>query len=237
MRNILITRDYNRCSKLGQLLESQGFNCFYQPLFKVEKKSHSVISNNQNHIAIITSLNACQTLLDINFDLKNTIFAIGNQTAQELQRLGFKNIIISPQNSASSLKETIIKANLDKTQNILYLHGPRITLDFGQELSKLGFKVQNILAYDLKELNNFNSDILQFCNNKKLDFILIFSQNSAKIFKKLAIKHNMLEYFIDLKILCFSTKILKEVENLGFKNCASFSQLPILQKFYDQNFK
>jgi uroporphyrinogen-III synthase len=143
------------------------------------------------------------------------------------------SLAFAPKNSAESLLDLIIKSEENKSAPMLYFHGSIVSLDFKRELEKLGFKVENILAYETQELANFSDELLQFVKNNSFDQVLLFSQNSVRIFFKLAAKHNLLEYFKDAQLLCLSEKILHDVRNYGFINSATFDQFPILNNFYD----
>jgi len=233
MKNVLITRTENQAKKLGKTLGSQGFTTFIEPLFTVEKIKINKKPESQIAAIIITSSNAISAISDFNLPKNIKIFAVGKQTAQKLEEVGFQNITFPKENSAVALLELITKTHHDKTGLNLYLHGSVITLDFEKELQKLGFNSQKILAYKTHEIVNFSTDLLNFSKQKTFDQVLFFSSNSVKIFFNLAKKHNLLEYFASAQLLCLSEKILTEVKKINAKNCATFDQFPTLKKFYD----
>ncbi len=211
---------------MAEILENKGFRTFIEPIFSVEKiaaKNEEIYE--QISALIITSANACEAIIDFGFSLEIKIFALGEKTAKKLLEFGFKNIVFSPENSAISLLNLIIETKKDKSGLILYFHGSLISLDFQTELEKFGIKVKKILAYKIIEKENFSADFLQFTQKNLLDHVLLFSQNSAKIFFKLAARHNLLEYFKHPQIACLSEKILRDVQNLGFSNSVKFNQL------------
>lgn len=231
MSNVLLTRSHNNSCELAEMFECEGFAVSVEPLFIVEEIGDVKINKNIS-AAIISSANACKALINSELPRDIKIFSVGKKTAEKLSAAGFFNISVSLENSAKSLKDLIIEKG-DEALEIAYFHGSIITLDFAKELQKSGFKVQKILAYTTKEIANFSPEFLKKCRDEKFDRVLIFSENSARIFFKLAAQHNMLEYFSDSQILCLSKKILDEAQRLGFKKCATFSELPILAKFYE----
>jgi uroporphyrinogen-III synthase len=234
MKSVLITRPKNQSQEISQFLEKQGFSAFIEPLFLIEKiDSRIKFSDEKVSAVIITSSNACEALIDYDLSKEVKVFAVGKKTAQKLQEKGFKNIHISHENSADDLKNLIIETHNNKLGLILYFHGSITSLDFEKELQDFGFKVKKILAYKTHEVENFSPEFLRFSLNKPFDHVLIFSQNSAKIFEKLARKHNLLEYFKGSQLVCLSEKILFDVKNFGFQNSITFKQFPILNKFYD----
>lgn len=231
MSNVLLTRSSKNSRELIKALEREGFKVFSEPLFTVEEFSNLEVGKNIS-VAIITSQNACKALINSELSRDIKIFSVGKKTAEKLTAAGFGNIYVSLENSAESLKNLIVE-KVDRASEIAYFHGSIITLDFAKELQESGFKVQKILAYKTEEVADFSPEILKKCSNEKFGRVLIFSKNSARIFFKLVVRHNMLEYFSDSQILCLSKKILDESKRLGFKKCATFSDFPILAKFYD----
>lgn len=224
MKNVLITRQKERAHDLQKMLEDNGFVTFVEPLFtierlKIEKKVFA-------KAAIITSSNACSAIANSGLSSDIKIFTVGEKTAKSLQQSGFKNVIISPRNSAESLCDKLA----GETGNILYFHGSIISFDFAKKFSN----VKNILAYRTRAVENFSPELIRFAQKNIFDQVLIFSQNSAEIFFALVSKYNLLEYFSDSQILCLSNKILHKCKSLGFKNVADFKAIPILKNFYDR---
>jgi uroporphyrinogen-III synthase len=233
MKNILVTRAKDRAKEMLKVIEQEGFTALCEPLFSVKKIFSDQKIPREISAIIISSLNACDAAIDFGLPKNVKIFVVGKKSAQKLIEFGFTNIEFAPKNSAESLLNLIIKSESNKSSSILYFHGSIVSLDFKKELEKLGFKVENILAYKTQELTNFSDELLQFVKNNSFAQVLLFSQNSAKIFFKLAAKHNLLEYFKDAQLLCLSEKILHDVRNYGFTNSATFDQFPILNNFYD----
>jgi uroporphyrinogen-III synthase len=141
------------------------------------------------------------------------------KTAKKLMINGFENIIFPPEKSAASLRDLIIKTHKDKSAPIFYFHGSNLTLDFKKELEKFGFKVEKILAYQIEEITEFSADFLAITKKISFDQVMIFSQNSGRIFFELVKKYNMLEYFKSSQILCLSDQIRLKMKNFGFSNC------------------
>ncbi len=227
-RNILITRPNEQGQELSAFLKAQGFSPFIEPLFVVEKVTIPKIEKAFS-AAIITSSNACQALDLIGFDRATKIFTIGKKTAEELRNFGFKNIILSPENSAESLAK-IIEQEVGK---ILYLRGSTISFDFAERFKN----ISEIIAYKTQARESFSTEFLEFSKKNSCDQVLIFSRNSAEIFFNLAIKHNLLEYFSGSQIFCLSEKIQKRTAELAkefnFKKIANFSENKLLKNFYE----
>lgn len=236
MKNILITKSKEPSKDLTNLLSREGFNPIFEPLLNVEKLdvTKQIVNLETDKISalIITSANSASAIINSNLPKNIKIFAVGEKSADELLQCGFKSIVFARQKSASSLKDVIIEKFSDKSGSIIYFHGEKVTLDFKEELEKFGFKVKNILSYKAREVEKFSDELLKFALRDSFQYVLVFSQNSAKNFIRLAKNHNLLEYFKASRILCLSEKILLELQDSGFKNSTTFNELPILSDFY-----
>jgi uroporphyrinogen-III synthase len=224
MKIILITRPKNQAQELVKFFEKQKIKTFVEPLFEVEELAIDKIAGDFSAV-IITSINACHALEKSGISKALKIFTIGKKTAQKLQEIGFTNIIYSPENSVNSLLDLI----KNYQGQILYLRGEKISLD----LAKTFKNISEVIVYKTHENKDFSAELLEFCRTNSFAEILLFSQNSAEIFFKLAKKHNLLEYFQGSQIVCLSEKILNSVSKFGFKNVKTFSANPILKNFYE----
>lgn len=226
MSTCLIIRAQEEAQKTAKMLETRGFKAIIEPIFSVKKLAVDVTDKNPQAL-IITSSNACEAVINSGFTKDVKIFAVGQQSAQQLAAKGYSNITYSPENSAASLNN-IISASLDPLAGrILYFCGDTITLDFQLELEPLSFRVAKILAYKIKWHENFSPEFLTKIGKEPLNFILFYSQNSLKNFHRLAKNNNLLEYFGDSTLLCLSDKIAVTAKELGFKKIGDFK---ILQK-------
>lgn len=231
-KRILITRAKTQTADLIAHLENAGFTIICEPIFDVEKLPPKIIDE-KIAAAIITSANACESLLASKISFETRIFAVGKQTAQKLINAGYKNVVFPQEYNAKSLKNLILTQAAKNEGKILYFHGEEITLDFKEELENQGFMVDRILAYKINWHENFSPKFLTEIKNQKIDFVLFFSKNNAKNFYKLAKNNNLLEYFSNSQLLSISAEVTKTLENLGFKNCGDFSEIDSLKKFYE----
>ncbi|NBV06836.1 MAG: uroporphyrinogen-III synthase [Proteobacteria bacterium] len=246
-QSILITRPKDQAQKIVQHLEKSGFEVFIEPTFLVEKidpknsLSLKKLSQEKIQAIILTSGNAAEVAFAateiFNFDKNIKIFAVGQKTAEIFVSNGFANIKISQRNSAEDLKKLILSdqelSDKKSCELLLYFCGEFITLDFKIELEKQGFRVEKITSYKIIEEKSFSENFLKHTKKSSFDFVLLYSKNSARHFCDLCKKHNLLEYFQASKILCLSDKILSYLHNFGFKNSATFDEIPTLKKFYE----
>ena len=217
MATYLILRAKNDALRVAESLQNQGQKVIIEPMFFVTKLAVN-IGNLNPQALIITSANACDAIIHSNFAHNIKIFAIGPQSAKRLIAEGYKNILYAPKKSAKSLKNLIAQRASPQNGALLYFRGDCITLDFKLELEPKGFEIHQFFAYKINWQEKFSTQFLQQAYKEKIDFVLLYSQNSVKKFYELAKNNNMLEYFSNSKLLCLSSKIAATAKKLGFKN-------------------
>lgn len=246
-KTILITRPKRQAQAIANSLQDGGFEVFVESIFEVNKinslspQLSKILSEKQVQALILTSANAAEVAfalmenLEINKKIK--IFAVGKKTAEKFLAAGYENVIFSKVGGAKNLLQLILanrELKLKKKQEILlYFCGDFVTMDFQQELQEYGYIVEKIPSYKIIENEKFSEDFLAKVKKSNFDFVLLYSQNSAKTFFKLAKKHNLLEYFQSSRILCLSEKILSVVRDFKFQNSATFDEISILKNFYE----
>lgn len=231
MEKILITRHQNKAKELREYLENNKNFVICEPLFEVQKITTKKINQNFGAI-LITSANVVESFADNGFEKNIKIFCIGKKTSNEIKKYGFTNIEYPTSENAISLKKLIIENYQNKNLPILYFHGEITTLDFLKELKSYNIVVENFLCYKTLP-KDFSQEFLQNCQNNNFNYILIFSQNSAKIFANLATKHNLVNFFNNSKILGFSNKICDILIKSNFTKVAKFDELEILKSYYN----
>lgn len=236
MKKILITRSKIKSKKISTIFKNMDYEIFFESLFSVQKKFLQLdfLKNKSTAIKniIISSSNSIYILKKLNIDKSAAIYTVGSSTAQKILNLGYINVFFPIKSSGLDLFKLIIQKN-NSNEEFYYFHGEKISFDFKKLLSKKGFIVNNYKVYQITELKNFSKDLLSYIKFIKLDEVLIFSTNSFKIFLNIINKHNLVEYFNNVNIICMSSGIAKIVKNCGFKNISTFKNHDILKQIYD----
>jgi len=235
-QNFLITRPIENSNDLVSFLKTNGHKVFVEPLFTIKNIFTEKLS--QPFAVIITSANACDNFLSMNYSKSLKIYSIGKNSSEKLANAGYFNIFFAKEMSAKNLLDLIIidTKNIDfdfSNNEILYFCGDNLSLDIAKELINNGIKSKKIISYNTIYHNEFSTELLQKTKNISFDLIFIYSINSAKNFAKLSKHHNLVEYFAQSKIIGFSEKIIIELEKNNFNNCCHFESIPILKKFYN----
>ncbi len=224
MPTVLILRAHKDGLQTAKELHSKGFKTIIEPIFNITLLQPEV-QNLEPQAIVLTSAKACPAIINAQISKQTDIFAISHQTASELIASGYSNIFYPQKSSALNLQKLLLQKLKPSGGEILYFCSNDITIDFEQNLQRLGFNANKILAYKINWHKDFSSLFLQKINEQQINSVLIYSQNSVKNFYKLAKKNNLLEYFANSKILCLSNKIAIEAKKLGFKNIGNFSEI------------
>lgn len=236
MKKILITRSKIKSKKVLTIFNNMGYETFAEPLFLVQKKflQQEFLITDFNLIKniIISSSNSVYILKKLNIDKSAIIYTVGAVTAKKILKLGYKNVYYPSKTSALDLCKLILKTHNFKDE-FYYFHGEKISFDIAKYLTKKGFSVNDYIVYKIIEINKFSKDLLNYIKLTKLDEVLIFSTNSFKIFLNIINKHNLVEYFNCVNIICMSSKIAKIAKNSGFINVSTFKNHNILKQIYD----
>jgi uroporphyrinogen-III synthase len=239
-KTILITGILSSAEALSRHLSENQFSVILEPIFFVKKIfQEKKIADKNIQAVVLTSINATSSAIDFlqknKISKKVKIFITGKSTAKSMLLAGYKNLFYpkNTENPALQLKKIILKNTKQSDGKIIYFCGNFITLDFKQELDSLGFETEKFISYKIKFNENFSDEFLKKTSKTKIDYILFFSSKSVEKFFYIARSHNLLEYFANSKLLCFSKKILEQAKKINSKNAHRFNKIKILQQFYE----
>ena len=238
LKNILIMRSYQRSKLFSQYLIKEGYHIYHEPLFDVEQINYKIKDKNIISSLIITSFNSCNTILLNKFAKNIKIYAIGNQSCEILKKNGYHNIEVASDRSVLSLIKKIKQDKNSKNYKLCYLRGQNISYDLTKDLIMSGYDIFEVICYKTNEFRSFSKEFLTNIKNINFLYILLYSQNSAKIFYNLAKRHNLVEKFKESKIICFSSQIADMVKNIDnnmwFNNTEIYKNINIIRNYYDK---
>lgn len=214
MTKILITRPLKSSLQTAKILDKKNISYSIFPLFSIKKSQDLKPIKGKAQAVLITSNEAIFALLKLGIKKDVLILTVGEETLKKVQKLGYKNAIAAA-NSATSLLQ-LAQKQLNKKEQIFYLSGQNITLDLAKELESKGFAAKRIIVYKTIEIQNFSTRIINEIKEGEISEVLIYSQNSLKIFHKLIQKHDLSKFSNRLKISCLSSKIAASAKKLKF---------------------
>ncbi len=101
--------------------------------------------------------------------------------------------------TAKNVEDLIKHFPPDLYEQTIYLSSNEITQD-------LPSKIARHIIYNVEYLNELPVSIIKEFNNN-IDFILLYSQNSARTLVKLLLQNNLLEYLQDSLVVAISLKV------------------------------
>ena len=190
MKSVLLTRNIEENNETIKEISKYNLDLRYIhcPLIKYKTLDFNIdILDNYSNI-IITSKYAANILAGHN--LKQDVWVVGSKS----KRLLGKKVIYT----AKNVEDLIKHFPPDLYEQTIYLSSNEITKD-------LSNKIARHIIYNVEYLNELPLIIKEFKSN--IDFILLYSQNSAKTFVRLLLQNNLLEYLQDSLVVAISLKV------------------------------
>ncbi|AFC71131.1 uroporphyrinogen-III synthase [Rickettsia australis] len=191
MKSVLLTRNIEENNEtIKEISKSNLDLCYIHcPLIKYEALDFNIyILDNYSNI-IITSKYSANIL--VGYNLKQDIWVVGSKS----KRLLGKKVIYT----AKNVEDLIKHFPPDLYEQTIYLSSNEITKD-------LPNKIARHIIYNVEYLNELPISIIKELE-KNIDFILLYSQNSAKTFIRLLLQNNLLEYLQDSLVVAISLKV------------------------------
>lgn len=215
MKNIIITRERSGFEEVKDVFLQAGFNPICFPLIRfepVEIKNPNIIE--EYEYLIFTSKNAVKYFFHQIPKINKKIIAVGEKTAEYLQKLGYKDIIIPKTYSAEGVKEYIeenIKEFADKKIALIRaLEGMDTLLNSNFKIDVIAvYKTQLNIPENVYEIKLLIEDgkiyaIVFSSPSTFKGFLNIFKEKSASLLKK-------------MKVVAIGKTTKNFIENQGFK--------------------
>ena len=219
---ILITRPNDSAKKLQLKFREVGVKVFIESLTTIHISDKNI--KLQDCIHLISSQYAVNYLKNFasKENLEKTEFiVIGQATSKKLLRIGAKKIIKIFEES-NELLNYLTKNKMRK--KIVYLCGSNRNKLLLRNLKTLtsDFTVRQV--YEVVSLKTLSNSLIDSLKKKKIQIVLLFSLNNAKLFLKLCRMNSNINYK-DLRYICISKQISKFMIQNSCKN-ATYSAKP-----------
>ena len=160
------------------------------------------------------------------------VFVVGERSAEILRRnsnIKVLKIFFCVDELIAYLLPIIDVAKNIQTKKFIYLCGDIISKDISKNINR-------VIIYKTSYNHCFSDDLLKKIQEKRIRSILIYSQNTAKAFVDICLKHDVLQYVQEVSIITLSKKI-KNVMKKYFCNithCLSPSEKLMIEMLYDK---
>ncbi len=226
MMRVLITRTKEENEQLRIKFKKLNLDLVELNLIKYNRREFDFQKIRKYEYLVISSKYTARILLEKarDFILKDRVkfFVIGNSSAEILSESGYlvEKIFFNAQELFCYVHKIL------DSKYVLYLSGNYFTL-------KPNKNIEHMVLYDVEYTNTISSYLLKHITKKEIDFVLLFSENSAKTFISLSSKYYVEEFFQNSVFLVISNRILSYVKNY-FPNVIVVNPKD-LTSFFEQN--
>lgn len=234
-KTILVTRAQRVGDELVNLLENYGAKVFYSPTIEiVDPEDYSPLDKALSNLSkynwvIFTSRNAVEKVVarmeKLNIKLsdlsKLKILVVGLATAKTLEKAQIPVSLIPTNFNAEGALESLQKyyQNTDLLAKCNFLF-PRSEIGrdvLPIELTKLGAKVDLVIAYKTSIPTNAKANLLNIFNRKKIDLITFTSPSTVNNLAELIAPENLSDLLKETVIACIGPVTAKAVKDFGLK--------------------
>lgn len=204
MKSVLLTRSWEANLETTQEIDNYVLNFHYIncPIIKYKTLDFDInIWGGYSNI-IITSKYAAAIIAE--YELNHNIWVVGDKSKQLLENKSLKIAY-----TAKNVDDLIQHFPSDLYKQTIYLSSNEITKD-------LPDKIKRYIIYNVEYLNELPLSVVKELKNS-VDFVLLYSQNSAKTLLKLLNEYNLLEYLQNSLVIAISLKVANIVTPF-FKN-------------------
>ncbi|MCZ6902395.1 MAG: uroporphyrinogen-III synthase [Rickettsia endosymbiont of Ixodes persulcatus] len=194
MKSVLLTRSLEENRKIIKEMSKYNLDLHYIhcPLIKYKTLDFNInILDNYSNI-IITSKYAAIIIAE--YYINQNIWVVGNTSKKLLENKGLKVAY-----TAKNVEDLIEHFPPNLYEQTIYLSSNDITKD-------LPNKIARHIMYNVEYLNELPVSIIKEFE-KNIEFILFYSQNSAKTLVKLLLQSNLLQYLQDSLVVAISLKV------------------------------
>lgn len=214
---VLVTRPEPDGLKLKGLLEERGHEATVEPLMRVALEAPADIDLEGIGALIATSRNALRALRShpaLHEARSLRLYVVGSGTAEEARNLGFQEIVKGPGTAADLAP--VIASTLDPSSEILlHLRGENVAGHLREELDALGFRVAEAVVYRMLAAQSLSSAVRWQISRGELDAVLLMSPQTAAIYKRLIVKHELAGAAGSMVHLCLSDAVASRLAGLG----------------------
>jgi uroporphyrinogen-III synthase len=216
-----MTRPQENTVPITKALLDMGHEILVDPLLHYVSVHHtkmeSIIPSAFNSI-VTTSQQAIRCLAEITQERDFPLWCVGAESASIATKLGFQNIHVA-EGSAKSLIQNLQNVKMTSHDKpVLYLSGDVIRVDLVGALKRKGMPAKRIIVYNTQEATDLLQQTKEAIIAGQLDVILFYSARTAKVFRNLCQRANLISYFKTIMAVCLSQSIYNEIQSIPWKS-------------------
>ncbi|QDT57529.1 Uroporphyrinogen-III C-methyltransferase [Stieleria bergensis] len=231
-QRIMVTRPAEQADATCQAIIALGGQPIRQPLIEVapvddpEDLDFAIDSLQSDAVIVFCSRNGVTAFFDRLFSLDldarslhgNRIAAIGRKTAEQLEQYGIVADLVPDDFSSTGLCDLLEEQFADHQESlppILSIRASRGTDTLQQRLTAQGFEVQQLVAYQNRDVETIDASLHDMMRHHQIDWVTVTSSATA---------NNLVRHFGDAlnntKLVAISATTAKTLADLGYPAAA-----------------
>lgn len=215
---VLVTRAQPEADRTAERLLALGHTPLVAPLLSIRNREGAGLSLIGVQGILVTSANGVRALAERSTSRDLTIYAVGAQTARAAESAGF-SAVRSADGDAAALAKAVSGWADPGAGELLYVSGDKIASDLLTPLKAQGFSVRREILYDVIAAKELPEPVISAVSHHRLDAVLLFSANSARIFRDCVVAAALEESCAPLIAICLSHAVAEALALLQFREC------------------
>ncbi|MDO3432810.1 uroporphyrinogen-III synthase [Rhizobium sp. CBN3] len=224
---VLVTRPAHSATRTAQRLRDMGHEPLLLPLRRPQHDSAAAagaLEATSGAIAV-TSAEAVRVVSALGEKLRphllRPLFAVGEMTAQEARRLGFRSVAAAAGNG----RDLADLVAAQSTEELLYLAGMPRAETFETRLCQLGIRFSVVECYRMTPVAPSPAEIEALFSGRRPNAVLFYSRQTVEDFFHLAELRSALSEHREIRLLCLSEAVAQAIP-MSLKKTVAISSMP-----------
>jgi uroporphyrinogen-III synthase len=213
---VLVTRPLDDALEIQILLAARGHQVIVAPLLRVEFRRGPDIDLTGVQAILATSANGVRALARRTARRDLPVFAVGPQTAQAAETVGFDNVR-SADGDAVALAQAVPNWTSPKAGVLLHAAGADAAGKLAEALTSAGFNVRSEVLYDVLSVGALPANAVDEVAANRIDAVLLFSPRSARAFVQCLDAAGLTQHASRMVGACISEATAAALAPLGMK--------------------
>jgi uroporphyrinogen-III synthase len=213
---VLVTRPLDDALEIQILLAARGHEVVVAPLLRVAFRRGTEIDLTGVQAILATSANGVRALAQRTGRRDMPVFAVGPQTAQAAQALGF-NKVKSADGDAAALAQAVPSWASPKAGALLHAAGADAPGKLAEALTAAGFQVRSEILYDVATVGAMPANAADEIAAYRIAAVLLFSPRSARAFVQSLTTAGLTEHASQMIAACISQATAAALAPLALK--------------------
>ena len=215
MGKIWITRPSEDSNYLFKTLTNKGYDAFVEPLLDITYNEVKIDTENCQAI-VFTSANGVRAYVHNKGTTNLPVYAVGEATATEAKKAGFKSIHIS-QGDVVFLSETIKEHAKPKDGALYHGAGSVVAKDLSALLSAYKYSVKRQALYNAVPAVNISSTVCNYLKQDLISGVILMSPRTADTFLRTVRTQKLDSYLENVIVFSLSDAVANKLKSLNCK--------------------